>query len=80
MPTVQKVTVGSAQSVNVRVNTRPAVKVNSIQYLPGTTISVSNATDVQFLNTENNLSVLTYDENIEKFVVQNMPRLNGGTF
>lgn len=70
-------------TVNVRINTSPVARVRTIQYSPGSgggTFSVSQATDVQFLNTENNLSVLTYDDTTEKFVVQNVPRLNGGTF
>ena len=80
MPTVQKVTVGTTQAINVRVNTAPASRVQNIQYIPGTSFSVINALDVQFLNAANNLSVLTYDDTTDKFVVQNVPRLNGGTF
>lgn len=80
MPTVQKVTVGTTQAINVRVNTAPASRVQNIQYVPATSFTVSNATDVQFLNAANNLSVLTYDDTTDKFVVQNVPRLNGGTF
>ena len=80
MPTVQKVTVGTTQAINVRVNTAPASRVNNIQYLPATSFTVINASDVQFLNAANNLSVLTYDDTTDKFVVQNVPRLNGGTF
>lgn len=68
-------------SIKVRVNTNPATRVRTIQYSAiGASFSVSDATDVIFQNTENNLSVLTYDDNINKFVVQNVPRLNGGTF
>lgn len=80
MPTVQKVTVGTTQAINVRVNTAPATRVQNIQYAPATSFSVINASDVQFLNAANNLSVLTYDDTTDKFVVQNVPRLNGGTF
>jgi len=81
MASVSKVTVGTARTVNVRVNTNPATRVRTIQYsAAGASFSVSDATDVIFQNTENNLSVLTYDDNINKFVVQNVPRLNGGTF
>lgn len=80
MPTVQKVTIGTTQAINVRVNTAPATRVNNIQYLPATSFTVINASDVQFLNAANNLSVLTYDDTTDKFVVQNVPRLNGGTF
>jgi hypothetical protein len=70
----------SIGSIKVRVNTSPTVKVRNIQYSPSQTLFLSNAADVIFENTENNLSVLTYDDNINKFVVQNVPRLNGGTF
>jgi hypothetical protein len=70
----------SIGSIKVRVNTSPTVKVRNIQYSPSQTLFLSNAADVIFENTENNLSVLTYDDNIDKFVVQNVPRLNGGTF
>lgn len=80
MPTVQKVTVGTTQAINVRVNTTPATRVQNIQYAPATSFSVINALDVQLLNAANNLSVLTYDDTTDKFVVQNVPRLNGGTF
>lgn len=80
MPTVQKVTVGTTQAINVRVNTAPATRVQNIQYVPATSFTVINAKDVQFLNAANNLSVLTYDDTTDKFVVQNVPRLNGGTF
>jgi seryl-tRNA(Sec) selenium transferase len=80
MPVVQKVTVGTTQAINVRVNTAPSKRVNNIQYIPAASFSVSRATDVEILNTENNLSVLTYDDTVDKFVVQNVPRLNGGTF
>ena len=81
MASVSKVTVGTARTVNVRVNTNPATRVRTIQYsASGVPFNVSDAADVIFQNTENNLSVLTYDDNIDKFVVQNVPRLNGGTF
>lgn len=70
----------SIGSIKVRVNTSPTVKVRNIQYSPSQTLAVANAEDVIFENTENNLSVLTYDDSIDKFVVQNVPRLNGGTF
>lgn len=80
MPVVQKVTVGTTRTVNVRVNTLPSTRVKNIQYLPGSSFDVKDAGDVEFLNTENNMSVLTYDDTVDKFVVQNVPRLNGGTF
>lgn len=69
-------------TVNVRVNTSPVTRVRTIQYSPGSvgTFNVIDAADVEFLNASGNLSVLTYDDTIDKFVVQNVPRLNGGTF
>lgn len=72
-------------TIKVRVNTAPTARVRTIQYSPGQAgqageFAIANATDIVFENTVNNLSVLTYDDNIDKFVVQNVPRLNGGTF
>lgn len=68
-------------TVNVRVNTSPVARVQSIQYLPtAAAYTVAGANDVQIDNTVNNSSVLTYDNTTQKFVVQNVPRLNGGTF
>jgi hypothetical protein len=68
-------------TVNVRVNTTPSVQVRSIQYLPNRQdYTVKAASDVEILNTANNNSVMTYDETTQKFVVQNIVRLNGGIF
>jgi hypothetical protein len=68
-------------TVNVRVNSSPSVRVQSINYLttPGEFV-VREASDVVIMNSANNNSVLTYDNTTQKFVVQNVPRLNGGTF
>jgi hypothetical protein len=68
-------------TVNVRVNSSPSVQVKSIQYLPSRSdFSIKQADDIVILNTANNSSVMTYDETTQKFVVQNVVRLNGGTF
>lgn len=67
-------------TINVRVNTSPVARVRTIQYAPSTPFSLKEAEDYQFENSENNISVLTYDATTDKFVVQNVPRLNGGTF
>lgn len=68
-------------TVNVRVNSSPSVRVQSINYLPTPgDIYVAQAADVEIMNSANNNSVLTYDNETQKFVVQNVPRLNGGTF
>ena len=71
----------STGTVKVSVNPGNAQKVQSIIYLPNPTdVVLADAVDVEILNSANNLSVLTYDSTIQKFVVQNIPRLNGGTF
>ena len=68
-------------AVRVSVNSGNAQRVQSINYLPvSADFIVADANDVQIDNTANNLSVLTYDSTLKKFVVQNVPRLNGGTF
>lgn len=67
-------------TINVRLNTSPVARVRTIQYAPSTAISIKDAEDYVFENSEGNLSVLTYDAITDKIVVQNVPRLNGGTF
>lgn len=75
---IANVTTGA---VRIAVNQNNPQRVQSINYLaaPGE-FAIANATDVLFLNTANNNSVLTYDDTTQKFVVQNAPRVNGGTF
>lgn len=68
-------------TVKVSVNPGNTQRVKTFNYLPSPTdVVISQATDVEILNAANNNSVLTYDSTIQKFVVQNIPRLNGGTF
>lgn len=71
----------STGAVKVAVNSGNPQRVQSINYLtaPGD-FNVAQAGDVLFDNTTNNSSVLTYDNTTNKFVVQNVPRINGGTF
>jgi len=75
---IANVTTGA---VRIAVNPNNPQRVQSIQYLaaPGD-YTIAAAQDVQFDNTANNSSILTYDNTTHKFVVQNAPRLNGGTF
>ena len=75
---IANVTTGA---VRIAVNPGNPQRVQSFNYLttPGD-FSIMNAADVIFENSANNASMLTYDNTIEKFVVQNAPRLNGGTF
>lgn len=75
---IANVTTGA---VRIAVNPGNAQRVQSIQYLPvNSNYTVKGAGDVIFENSSNNASILTYDSTIDKFVVQNAPRLNGGTF
>jgi len=68
-------------TVKVSVNPGNTQKVRAFNYLPNSTdLVIANATDVEIQNSANNNSVLTYDNTIQKFVVQNIPRINGGTF
>jgi hypothetical protein len=71
----------STGAVKISVNGNNPQRVRSIQYLSNPAeFRIADAQDVEIQNTVNNSSVLTYDATTEKFVVQNVPRLNGGTF
>ena len=75
---IANVTTGA---VRIAVNAGNPQRVQSINYLPAPSdFLIAHAGDVLIQNTANNSSVLTYDNTINKFVVQNAPRLNGGTF
>jgi hypothetical protein len=75
---IANVTTGA---VRIAVNQNNPQRVQSINYLAtGADFRVEDASDVVFGNTANNNSILTYDNVTQKFVVQNAPRLNGGTF
>jgi len=75
---IANVTTGA---VRIAVNQNNPQRVQSINYLANAAdFNVADASDVVFGNTANNNSILTYDNVTQKFVVQNAPRLNGGTF
>lgn len=75
---IANVTTGA---VRIAVNPGNPQRVQSINYLASAVeYTVIGAGDVVFENSTNNCSVLTYDNTRDKFVVQNAPRLNGGTF
>lgn len=71
----------STGAVRIAVNPNNPQRVQSINYLsaPGD-FYIAQAADLEIGNTANNNSILTYDNTTQKFVVQNAPRLNGGTF
>jgi hypothetical protein len=71
----------STGAVRIAVNQNNPQRVQSINYLANAgDFRVADASDVRFDNTANNNSLLTYDNVTQTFVVQNAPRLNGGTF
>lgn len=75
---VVNVTTGA---VRIAVNSNNPERVRSIQYLSNPAdFRIATAQDVEIQNTANNSSVLTYDSTSQKFLVQNVPRLNGGIF
>ena len=68
-------------TVRVRVNSATSSRVQSIQYAPNTgDFSVKNAKDVEISDNLTGRGVLTYNQTTQEFVVQDVPRLNGGTF
>ena len=79
--TVSRVLVSTPSSVKVRVTNGAASRVQSIQYAPNTgDFSVKNAKDVEISDNLTGRGVLTYNQTTQEFVVQDVPRLNGGTF
>jgi hypothetical protein len=71
----------SMGAVKVSVNPGNTQRVKSFNYLADSAdLVIADASDVEILNAANNNSVLTYDSTIQKFLVQNVPRINGGTF
>lgn len=68
-------------SINVRVNSNPSVRVQSIQYIPNpAAYTITGAADVSIPTGQTGRGVLTYDLANQEFVVQDLPNLNGGTF
>ena len=68
-------------TVSVRVNSTPSVKVQSIQYLPNpSSYTIKDAADLSISNNLTGRGVLTFNETTQEFVVQDLPRLNGGKF
>ena len=68
-------------TVRVTVNPGNTQRVKTISYLttPGNFI-VGQAKDVIYAEELTSRSVMTYDKDTEKFVVQDVPRIDGGTF
>jgi hypothetical protein len=81
--TISRVTVSSPSSVKVRVTNGAPTRVQSIQYLPNALspeFFIRDAKDIEISNNLTGRGVLTYNQTTQEFVVQDVPRLNGGTF
>lgn len=81
--TVKKVTVisPSINAVKVKVNSGLPPRVQSIQYLNNPLdFEIKDASDIDISNNLTGRGVLTYNQTTQEFVVQDVPRLNGGTF
>ena len=79
--TVSRVLVSTPSSVKVRVTNGAASRVQSIQYAPNPgDFLVKGAKDVEISNNLTGRGVLTYNQTTQEFVVQDVPRLDGGTY
>lgn len=81
--TISRVTVSSPSSVKVRVMNGAPTRVQSIQYLPGDLspkFYIKDAEDIEISNNLTGRGVMTYNQTTQEFVVQDVPRLEGGTF
>jgi hypothetical protein len=67
--------------VRVTVNNSSTKRVQSVNYLPSRTdLTLKQMTDITIEDNASQRAVLTYDPTTEKFVAQDVPRLEGGTF
>lgn len=81
--TIKKVTVisPSINAIKVRVNDGATTRVQSIQYIPNMgDFSLKNASDLTISNNLTGRGILTFNQGTQQFVVQDVPRLEGGTF
>ena len=78
MPSSIQTTIGG---LKISINNNNPQRVQSINYGLNQSFRVSRAADVTLdITADNTNSVLTYDDSTQKFVVQSVPRLDGGTF
>ena len=76
-----KVLVNSAPGTRVYINnqTRETIRTVSVGLDTATNVALSQLTDVQAINPQNN-DTLVYDSGSGKYVVKQLPVLNGGSF
>ena len=78
-----KVTVNSVPKNRISINNQQKKTVRTVNVIPPSIFEQTNElrtlTDVNATDLDNN-EVLVYDEATDKFVVKELPVLNGGTF
>lgn len=78
-----KVTVNSVPKNRISINTQQKKMVRTVNIIPPTAFDITGElrtlTDVDASDLDNN-EVLVYDETTDKFVVKEIPVVNGGTF
>ena len=78
-----KVTVNSVPKNRISINTQQKKLVRTVNVIPPTAFDSRNELreliDVDASDLDNN-EVLVYDESTDKFIVKEIPVVNGGTF
>lgn len=78
-----KVTVNSVPKNRISINSQQKKTVRTVNVIPPNIFEQNNElrtlTDVDATDLDNN-EVLVYDEATDKFVIKELPVLNGGTF
>jgi hypothetical protein len=76
-----KVLVNSAPGTRVSINSqaRETIRTVSVGLATTTNVALAQLTDVQAINPQNN-DILVYDSGSGKYVVKQLPVLNGGSF
>ena len=78
-----KVTVNSVPKNRISINNQQKKVVRTVNVIPPNAFEnineLRNLTDVNAADLDNN-EVLVYDEATDKFVIKELPVLNGGTF
>jgi hypothetical protein len=74
-----KITVFSKSSNRVLINTNQRQQVKSVNQVGSSINTLSKLQDIDASDADNN-EVLVYDEASGKYVVKELPIINGGTF
>lgn len=74
-----KVTVNSVSPNRVSINNQQRTTIRSVGVVPSESRKLVTLLDVDATSLDNN-ETLVYDEATEKFIVKELPNINGGTF